>query len=683
MEDKITPTLSIFGSFLSKLSENSDHVYWLSSPDFKKIQYISPAYERIWGRSRKDLYANPEIWISFLHPEDKNKNHPINDMADKVARLGESARFSVHYRIIRPDGEVRWIMDNGFPVYDNNGRCCGVTGVAVDVTKEKQYELALKHAKEQAEAANRTKVEFIENMSHDIKTPLSGVIGMSDLLVQSLNDPQQKQYAQWINVSGEQLLKLLNGILEVVSSDVINEQNVHKELFDLKRCIQEVIELETPIAYLKGLDLDVQWDEHIPKFIYSDRMKVHRIILNLLGNAIKFTEKGSVCISVDLIEEKNYHVMVRFRVKDTGIGILEEQQNKVFDRFYKAMPSYKGIYCGHGVGLHIVLAYVKRLGGDIQLISKPGVGTTFEFELEFDYLHTDPSVTHCHKNNNQYEHPPHLFAAKEPCHVLIVEDNTIALKVLEAVVSNAGCHFTSAKDGEQAMALIQSMDFDLIITDIGLPGISGYELAQAARARECLDVLHPTPIIGLTAHTKMYAEHNCFAAGMNDVYSKPITVDMIHTILLKYVNHTQSTTIQAGSGPLGLDLPSCEEELFTLNHLPTLDINKAIHTIGNKELVREVLQLMISEEIQKDIQLLQQAYVQSNWSEIEKFAHKMKGGAMYIGTIRMQYACQYLERYIKAKHTRLLEPLYQQLLQVVNTTRDYIRVWLNNCSIRP
>jgi PAS domain S-box-containing protein len=272
MDDKIKPTLSVFGSFLSKLSENSDHVYWLSSPDFKKIQYISPAYEQIWGRSRQELYSNPEIWISFLHPEDSNKQHPIEEMAEQIEALGEAARFSVNYRIIRPDGEIRWIMDNGFPVYDNNGNCCGVKGVAVDITEEKKHELELMKAKEKAEEANKAKVVFIENMSHDIRTPLSGVIGMSALLIHGLQNPQFKQYAQWINDSGEQLLKLLNGILDVISADTINENDVHQEFFDLRQCINDIVELEMPTAYLKGLHLFVHIDDAIPKFIYSDRI---------------------------------------------------------------------------------------------------------------------------------------------------------------------------------------------------------------------------------------------------------------------------------------------------------------------------------------------------------------------------------------------------------------------------
>ncbi len=531
MNDEIKPTLSFFGNFLSKLSENSDQVYWLSSPDFKKIQYISPAYEKIWGRSRKELYCNPEIWITFLHPEDSKRQHPVKEMAEKIALIGESARFSAQYRIIRPDGEIRWIMDKGFPIYDNNGLCYGVTGVAVDITDEKKHEFELKRAKETAEAANQAKVVFIENMSHDIRTPLNGVIGMSSLLVQKLNDPQYKQYAQWLNDSGEQLLKLLNGILEVISVDHINEGDVKKEFFDLAQCIKDIIELEKPTAYLKGLDLKNHVDQEIPRFVYSDRIKIHRILLNLLGNAIKFTEKGQVAISAQLYKLHEQQVIVQFSVSDTGIGILEEQQNKVFERFHKVTPSYKEICSGLGLGLHIVLTYVKLLGGSIQLTSKLGIGTTFDFFLPFNYISGDK----CNLEKNQGKNNSFILTVQ--CHVLIVEDNEIALKIAETIALQVGCRVTTAKSGEEAFALIRTINFDLVLTDIGLPGISGYELTQKIREWEKYNNNKMIAIVGLTAHAKKDAQTHCLAAGMNDVYSKPITNELMATILKKYVTN--------------------------------------------------------------------------------------------------------------------------------------------------
>ncbi|MCD8499816.1 MAG: PAS domain-containing protein, partial [Gammaproteobacteria bacterium] len=171
------------GSFLSQLADKSEHVYWLSSADFKKIEYISPAYEAIWGRKVDELYKNPDKWITFLHPDDVKNHHPITAMKERIEQLGASARYREDYRIIRPDGTVRWIMDRGFPIYDEEGLCCGVTGIALDVTKEKEAELALEKAKEKAEAANRAKTEFLANMSHDVKSPMTGIVMSSDLMM--------------------------------------------------------------------------------------------------------------------------------------------------------------------------------------------------------------------------------------------------------------------------------------------------------------------------------------------------------------------------------------------------------------------------------------------------------------------------------------------------------------------
>jgi len=435
---QINLSLSDFGSFLEKLSENSDQVYWLSSPDFKKIEYISPAYEQIWGRSRDQLYSNPDVWITFLHPDDILIHHPIEEMTDKVARLGEAARFSINYRIVRPDGDIRWIMDKGFPIYDSKGICCGVTGVAVDVTQEKQYELQLTKAKEAAESANLAKTEFIANMSHDIRTPLSGVVGMSQLLVDVLKNREQKQYAEWLNDSGKQLLSLLNDILDIISVDQIHDDSLHQELFDLRKCLQDIIELERPTIHMKGLDIRVGVDAAIPQYIKSDATKLHRILLNLLGNTIKFTDKGQILIEAKLLNFKNQHATIKFSVTDNGIGIAADQQEKVFERFHRAIPSYKGLYTGHGVGLHIAQSYAKLLGGSIEVSSQLGFGSMFSFELRVQVPDRveRPTQEPLIKPNSA---PPASAAQidQHTPHLLLVEDNNIALKVAEAIALSA------------------------------------------------------------------------------------------------------------------------------------------------------------------------------------------------------------------------------------------------------
>lgn len=230
--------------------------------------------------------------------------------------------------------------------------------------------------------------------------------------------------------------------------------------------------------------------------------------------------------------------------------------------------------------------------------------------------------------------------------------------------------------------MAKAVDFALILTDIGLPGISGYEFTRCVREWEASHGKAPVPIVGLTAHAKLNAEEDSINAGMNDVFSKPITLNLMQAILTKYLNSAESKAAEPLVGnehpnTLGLDLPQTEEELFLLDEFPILDIPMAISSIGNENMLREILQLMMSDEILKDIKTIEKAHADNDWAAVEKLAHKMKGEAVYIGTVKMKYACQYLERYQKAGHNKLLEPLYQQLITVVSDTQSHIKQWLS------
>ncbi len=232
-------TLENLGIFLEQLAQASDNVYWLSSPDLKKIEYISPAYEKIWGRSREDLYKNPELWITYLHPEDVEGYNPLHLFSEQIVALGPKARYNADYRIIRPDGEIRWLIDRGFPIYDNTGKCCGVTGVAVDVTKEKLAEAELRKAKEAAEAASQAKTEFMENMRHDIRTPLTGIVGFAQIIKEETKDNKIKEYADNLTASGETLLEFLNEILDAVRLTT-GDLPLNKRKFSLKERLEAI-----------------------------------------------------------------------------------------------------------------------------------------------------------------------------------------------------------------------------------------------------------------------------------------------------------------------------------------------------------------------------------------------------------------------------------------------------------
>jgi CheY-like chemotaxis protein len=382
-------------------------------------------------------------------------------------------------------------------------------------------------------------------MSHDIRTPLSGILGISHLLEDKIKNPEQKQYAKWIRESSEQLLSLLDGVLEVVSSNSLSETDLNLTSCDIRELIKEITLLEQPTAELKKLSLQVTINNSVPEFIMTDRTKLHRVLLNLIGNAIKFTEKGAISIRVSPIIHDNGEAQLQFSIIDTGIGIPEDLQKKIFDRFYRIVPSEKGLSAGNGVGLHIAQSYVNLLGGEIKLTSEVNVGTKFYFNLRYQpgagpiasniqIYHENQAQSEQHRESNSNKNSVNSSTSRYK--ILLVEDNLIAMKIAEAILIQTGCCFESATDGELAYELATHDRYDLIITDIGLPGISGIEFARSLRKWEVSQNKRKTPIIGLTANDRELTLKKGLDSGMDNILSKPLTLEQMNQIKETYLS---------------------------------------------------------------------------------------------------------------------------------------------------
>lgn len=604
----------------------------------------------------------------------------------KVFKTGKP-NLNIEEVVTTSDNRKITVISNKVPLLNNKKQVIGIMGITTDITRQKEIEHDLKKSKEAAEAANLAKTAFIANISHDIRTPLSGVIGLSELLENALEDPTQKEEAHLLHDSGEELLGMLNDILDDVQAGHLGEDDIQNESFDLYQCIEDLVKLERPTTTLKHLNLNVVIDPLVPQFIISDRKKIHRTLLNLLGNAIKFTKVGQITIEIQCLEHHAEDVCLQFSVEDTGIGIPKDMQDKVFDRFFRATPSYKGIYSGHGLGLHIAQSYVNLLGGHITLTSEEGFGS----KLCFDLRCKKGVETTAKKTLLSNEAPlkrqttASVAATKITAHaplLLLVEDNSIALKILESMVSKAGYRSKSVMNGGDALSLATSTSFDLMITDVGLPDISGTELTRRIREWEKEHSKSPLPIIGLTGHAREIAREECLASGMNDVFTKPADLSLIENLVRQFVLNRSSrgtnetAAVFLNTSELGLDLPSTEEDLFKLEQFPLFDPQRALQQLHDLSLLYQLLKSSISAESQDDIRQMQAAHARCDWEKIEKLAHKLKGGAVYIGTCRMQYACQYLERYYKAGYRALLDRLYHQLLEVNRDTYETLKSWL-------
>lgn len=634
--------------------------------------------ESIGLQSRQEIIGKSD----FDLPVDQNDSIQYQAI-DKQIMASRQSQINIIERQTLSNGTEKILSTSKVPLCNDVGDVYGVMGIYIDITHLKKIEADLIVAKEAAEAANHAKTEFIANMSHDIRTPLTGVVGMSKMLEDSVSDVKQKSYAHMLGESGDQLLHMLNGILDVVSAESVNENDLHQEPFSLSRMIQDIVELERPTTLVKGIELIATIDTAIPSLVLSDHTKLHRILLNLLGNAIKFTKVGHVDIGATLLKRDDDHAVIQFHVKDTGIGIPYELQDKVFDRFFRVTPSYKGIYTGHGVGLHIAQSYAHLLGGNILLSSEPNVGTTFYFDLS---LRIAKEAVECETSNqNNPDEQPVISPNSTAPMLLLVEDNAIALMILENLVTEHACNFMRAVDGREALNLATTHHFDLIITDLGLPGLSGSEFTQQLRVYEQEHHQAPTPIIGLTAHADMKVKHECVQSGMNEAYTKPLTAQALEKIKATYLADDDTAPTQApvdtpseeNIGNLGADLPETDAQLFELNGRPLLDANAALKLLNNNiQLFNATLTSIVDKELALDLTEIERAHAQGDWAAVERIAHRMKGGFVCCGIARLALACQYLERYHKAGHTVYREKLYQQVLSVADKTEQTLKRWL-------
>lgn len=500
-------------------------------------------------------------------------------------------------------------------------------------------------------------------MSHDIRTPLSGIIGMSNVLEQEAQNFQEKEHAHMIHISGERLLALLNGVLDIVATGKQQENVVNESVCNVHDLIRSITDLEFPTISLKKLELLVSIDLNTPEWIITDAEKLHRILLNLLGNAVKFTEKGFVEIGVKPKSFGHGKTFLEFFVKDTGPGIKPKDKDKIFKRFYRAVPADQGIYSGHGVGLHIVKRYTQLLKGKIRVDSIPHTGTVFTLTIpvlltEKPAEEQNPTALPVKKNSLEKENNPPF--------VLLIEDNAIALKMIEHLLQQFGIRFLSAATGSKALELFQLHQFDWILSDIGLPDTTGINLAKQFRLHEQSHNRSRTPIIGLTAHTATDVENECLQAGMDRVITKPLRSNMLEELVRHYSNPELSPPV----------LTSTKEELLGINEYPLFDMVHGINNLGSEIALKQILPLFI-EENTKDLIKTTQAWEKQDLIEIHKITHKMKSSALYCGTIRMRHACEALEKHFQNNPKLYPQTLYQQFLQIHQETIAAIKNWIH------
>lgn len=524
---------------LSLIEASHDPLFAISPEG--KITDLNNASIKVTGVSREKLMGTN--FIDYFTEPEKAK-----EVYQKIFSKG----FAADYPLTIIDEKLTNVLLNGSVYKNEQGTVVGVVVVARDVTAQKNFENELIEAKKNAERAKimaedtmQSKQQFLSNMSHEIRTPMNAIIGFTKVVLKTDLNSKQKEYLNAIRESGDTLIVLINDILDLAKVDA-GKMTFEKAPFTMANSISSMLRsFETKIQE-KNLELVKEYDENIPEILIGDSQRLHQIILNLVSNAIKFTSKGKIIVSVRLLKEDDEYASLEFAVTDTGIGISSDKITTIFENFQQASSDTTKLYGGTGLGLAIAKQLVERQNGSIHVKSKMGVGSTFSFILTFQK--TFPIAIGNEKDTENYQEvklnieadDKHMGKEINNIKVLVAEDNIINQLLMDTLLNNFEFEHEIAGNGKIAIEKLQTNFYDIILMDLQMPEMDGYECSEYIR-----NVMNSKiPIIAVTANVTTADLAKCMAIGMNDYIAKPIDEKILYNKIVELVKNSNTTQSQ-------------------------------------------------------------------------------------------------------------------------------------------
>lgn len=575
-----------------------------------KITDMNNASINITGKSREKLIGT-NFFDYFTEPQ----------KAQEVYQEVFAKGFVTDYPLTIRDGKLIDVLFNGSVYKDKKGKVQGVVVVARDITEQKRIEkelieakvfaelatLIAEEAKSNAESATRTaesavkaKQQFLSNMSHEIRTPMNAIIGFTKVILKTELTAKQKEYLLAIKMSGDALIVLINDILDLAKVDA-GKMIFEQTPFKMALSISAMLHLFETKIHEKNLELVKEYDTSIPEVLVGDPVRLHQIILNLVSNAVKFTTKGKITVSVKMLTEDAEKVTIEFAVSDTGIGILEDKIEKIFENFQQASSGTSRLFGGTGLGLAIVKQLVEAQGGNIIVKSKIDEGSTFSFTLNFT------------KTNAQAELEPFIEEIDDEIKnisVLVVEDIALNQLLMKTLLDDFGFEREIANNGKIAIEKLQAKPYDIILMDLQMPELNGFEATEYIRK-----IMKSTiPIIALTADVTTADLAKCKAVGMNDYIAKPVDERLLYSKIVALVKKKSLPT---------KEIEIVENKKDNCIKVKCIDLKYLMHrTKSNPQLMMEMISLYL-EQTPPLISAMHQSFKDKDWKTLYSSIHKM------------------------------------------------------------
>ncbi|SJZ66383.1 PAS domain S-box-containing protein [Trichlorobacter thiogenes] len=480
------------------------------------IVQVNQQFCEMLGYTEQELLGQS---VRMLHLDEQ---HYLDWAPRFIQARNGVTHLSAEHPSLRKDGSIIWCVFTGVRLTLPDGDQ-GVVWSVIDISDRKQVEDELLHAKEAAEAANRAKSEFLANMSHELRTPMNGVIGMAHLLGATELSPEQEKYLGCIESSANSLITLIGDILDLSRIEA-GKLELEQVQFSLRRMVDELLASQQFEINQKNISVHIDLADSLPEILLGDQMRTRQILLNLLGNAIKFTGQGRITIAVELVARRNGSAVVRLTVADTGIGMSPDKLARIFAPFEQADNSTTRRYGGSGLGLAICSRLVELMGGQIWAESQETVGSSFHVELPF----TVPDQSTIQQQCNGAETDSGVVL--RPLAILLAEDNPISREFVVKLLTRLGHQVTAVANGQEALEQVEQQRFDIVLMDIQMPVLGGDVATRSIRQQEQQSGGH-LPIIALTAHAMHDERARLLEQGFDAHVSKPVDVALLLDVM--------------------------------------------------------------------------------------------------------------------------------------------------------